>query len=101
WWLLEHLVLGRRSVAELVRDVVVARALERDGDLLVTGIFPVPTVNARKRSGQRAGLTGARALLVALRVPRWRAVGLGVELVIHRSGGRPRVQERFALVEPV
>ena len=42
-----------------------------------------------------------RPLLVGLGVSARRAVGLGVELEVHGAGRLPRVQQRFALVEPV
>src|SRR5262245_19748859 len=99
---LKHLVLHWRPDAELVRHVVEPSRRERDDDLAVRGVLPVPTVNAWKRRGQRAGgLARVRLLLIGLRVSTRRTIRLGVEFVIHRHRGFPGVQQRLALVEPV
>src|SRR5262245_50515775 len=90
------------AAAELVRQIVEARARQRHRDWLRGRVLPEPAVEPRERRRQRARhLRLAIALLVGLRVALRRAVGLGVELVRNRHARLPGEEQRFAFVEPV
>src|SRR5881397_2585756 len=100
--LLEHLVLDGSPLAEFVGHVVKARGRKSDGDLLISGILPEPSVNAREWGGHRSRcLAAVPPFLVALRVATRRAVRLRMQLVAHGGRRVPGVEQRFALVEPI
>ena len=99
--LLKHLVLDGLIRTKLVRQVVVTGARERDGNLLVGGVFPIPAMNAGERRRQGTGGLHPLALFICLRVAPWPAVGLGMELDVHQRRRLPGIQERFALIQPV
>ena len=91
--LFEHLGLDRNVFPELMGHVVETCGSQRNPDLVVSRILPVPSVNSWKRRRECArGLVSCLPFLVTLRVSTRRSVGLSMKFVTHTARRFPGVQ---------